>query len=77
MCVSNWTILDNLGRCLVQALGNGALHIRQHSKSEKAMLCAFWDKFVKGVATNNMVSFAIKHVAVALDYKQDWGLGRS
>ena len=67
-CVSNWAVLDNPGRCPVRALGRRVLHIRKHSKSGNAMLCAFWDKFGKGDVTDNMVRFAIKHAAAALDY---------
>ena len=67
-CVSNWANLKHPERCPVRALARRVLHIRSHSRSGNAMLCAFWDKFGKGEVTDNMIRFAIKHAAAALDY---------
>ena len=55
--------------CPVRAIGRRIVHIRQHSKSGNAFLCAYWDKVGLGNVTDNNIRFAIKFAARMLDYE--------
>ena len=52
----------------IRALARRVIHIRAHSSSGNTFLCSYWDYVGKGDVTNEMISFAVKYAAEALDY---------
>ena len=66
--VHHWAVTSNPGKCPVQALGCRIVHIQQHSTSNNALLCAFWDEMGRGDVTDGMVRFSVKYAAAGLDY---------
>ena len=67
-CVHTWANTTSPAECPIRALGRRAIHIRQHSRRGGALLCSFWDELGHGHVTNEMISYAVKYAAGALDY---------
>ena len=67
-CVHTWANVSNPDDCPIRALGRRVLHIRKHSRKGGALLCSFWDELGHGHVTGEMVAYAVKHAAAALDY---------
>ena len=49
------------------------MHIRKHTTSKEAFICAYWDSVGRGTVTNQQISFAVKYAAKMLRY-QDRGM---
>ena len=54
----------------VRALGRRVLHIRSHTSSGDALLCAYWDDVGTGTVIDTQIRFAVKYAATALDYRE-------
>ena len=68
-CVHHHAIEGNPLACPVRALGRRFCHIRQHTSSGKAFICAYWDKAGYGNVSDDQVRFTVKFAAKALRYE--------
>ncbi len=69
-CVHHEAIGGDTFACPVRALGRRVVHIRSHTKSGEAFLCAFWDEIGVGSVTKSQIRFTIKYAARALGYPE-------
>ena len=67
-CVHTWANKRSPNDCPIRALGRRDIHTRQHSRRGGALLCSFWDEVGHGHVTNEMISYAVKYAAGALNY---------
>ncbi|KAL7544964.1 hypothetical protein ACHAWF_008332 [Thalassiosira exigua] len=67
-CVHHWAIEGEDFCCPVRALGRRVVHIRQHTTTDRAFLCAYWDDIGLGSVTDGDIRFVVKYTAQALRY---------
>ncbi|KAL7525436.1 hypothetical protein ACHAXR_001004, partial [Thalassiosira sp. AJA248-18] len=68
-CVHHEALQGDSMACPIRALGRRVIHIRRHSPSGKALLCAYWDSVGHGNVTDNNIRFAVKFAAGVLNYE--------
>ena len=67
-CVHTWANTSSPEDCPIRALGRRVHHIQRHSRQGGALLCSFWDELGHGHVTGEMIAYAVKYVAGALNY---------
>ena len=68
-CVHHSAIPGKDVLCPVRALGRRVMHIRQHSKNGRALLCTYWDEVGQGDVTDSHIRYAVKFSAKMLKYE--------
>ena len=54
--------------CPVKALARRFVHIREHTRSNEAFVCSYWDEVGRGDVTDGAIRYAVKFAAAMLGY---------
>ncbi len=67
-CIHHSALDGNPHACPVRALGRRITHIRAHTKSGNAFICAYWDELGSGNVTDQQIRYSVKFSSKSLRY---------